>query len=79
MGQARLLVARHLAHVESSDVGAAAGLAHLRGVFASGVPGLHVLPEYVPSAAWHILAELNRIVLEHARAGAPAGPPWPWS
>ena len=39
-------------------------------LFAFGVPGLHVLPEYVPPAAWHILADLSRIELEHAASGS---------
>jgi hypothetical protein len=39
-------------------------------VFAFGVPGLHVLPEYVPPAAWHIFADCSRNVLEHAASGS---------
>src|SRR2546425_8424068 len=39
-------------------------------VFAFGVPGLHVLPEYVPPAAAHILADLSRIELVHDASGS---------
>jgi len=39
-------------------------------VLAFGVPGLHVLPEYVPPAAVHILSDLSRNVLEHAVSGS---------
>jgi hypothetical protein len=39
-------------------------------LFAFGVPALHVLPEYVPPEAWHILDDLSRIVLEHAASGS---------
>jgi hypothetical protein len=39
-------------------------------LFALGVPALHVLPEYVPPEAWHILDDLSRIVLEHAASGS---------
>jgi hypothetical protein len=39
-------------------------------VFAFGVPGLQVLPEYVPPAAAHILSDLSRIVLEHDASGS---------
>jgi hypothetical protein len=38
-------------------------------VFAFGVPGLHVLPEYVPPAALQIFADRSRIELEHAANG----------
>jgi hypothetical protein len=37
---------------------------------AFGAPGLHVLPEYVPPAAVHILSDLSRYVLEHAENGS---------
>jgi hypothetical protein len=39
-------------------------------LFAFAVPGLHVLPEYVPPAAPHILDDLSRIELEHAASGS---------
>ena len=50
-------------------------------VFAFGVPGLHVLPEYVPPLAWQIFADRSRIVLERYRLlveledGVRCGPP----
>src|SRR5882672_10816583 len=39
-------------------------------VFAFGVPGLHVLPEYVPPVDWQIFADRSRIVLEHDASGS---------
>jgi hypothetical protein len=39
-------------------------------VFWFGVPGLHVLPEYVPPAAVHSLEDLILAVLEHAARGS---------
>lgn len=39
-------------------------------LFAFGVPGLQVLPEYVPPVAAHILDDLSRIELEHAASGS---------
>ena len=63
MRLALLVGAFHLTHVEIDDADSAVRLAHLRGALAFGVPGLHVFAEYVPPAAWIILAEGSRFYL----------------